>query len=74
MVGASDQILAKEGPLTPQEFDEVRAHVTVGSQILTPMPGMGEVASFVRHHHERWDGQGYPDRLIGDAAPWVSPE
>ena len=34
------------------------------------MPGLGEVASFVRHHHERWDGQGYPDRLVGDAAPW----
>ena len=70
MVGVSDQILAKEGPLTPEEFDEVRAHVTLGSQILTPMPGLGEVASFVRHHHERWDGQGYPDRLVGDTAPW----
>lgn len=70
MVGVDDGILSKEGPLTPEEFDRVRAHVTLGSQILAPLPGLGSVASFVRHHHERWDGQGYPDRLVGEAAPW----
>jgi putative two-component system response regulator len=72
MVGVDDSILSKEGPLTPDEFDRVRAHVTLGSQILAPLPGLGPVASFVRHHHERWDGQGYPDRLVGEAAPWGS--
>jgi HD-GYP domain-containing protein (c-di-GMP phosphodiesterase class II) len=70
MVGVSDGILSKEGPLTPDEFDQVRAHVTLGSQILSPLPGLGSVVTFVRHHHERWDGQGYPDRLAGDAIPW----
>lgn len=70
MVGVDDGILSKEGPLTPEEFDRVRAHVTLGSQILAPLPGLGPVASFVRHHHERWDGQGYPDQLAGEATPW----
>jgi putative two-component system response regulator len=70
MVGVSDDILAKVGPLSPEEFDAVRAHVTIGSQILSPLPGLGSVASFVRHHHERWDGQGYPDRLSAEATPW----
>lgn len=70
MVGVSERILSKEGPLTPEEFDRVRAHVTLGSQILSPLPGLGSVITFVRHHHERWDGSGYPDRLAGDAIPW----
>jgi putative two-component system response regulator len=70
MVGVGEAILSKEGPLTPEEFEKVRAHVTLGSQILSPLPGLGPVSSFVRHHHERWDGQGYPDRLAGEAAPW----
>ncbi|MBA3498353.1 MAG: HD domain-containing protein [Gemmatimonadales bacterium] len=70
MVSVSEFILSKEGPLSPEEFDKVRAHVTLGSQILSPLPGLAAVTSFVRHHHERWDGQGYPDRLSGEAAPW----
>jgi putative two-component system response regulator len=70
MVGVSDDILSKVGPLTTEEFDTVRAHVTLGYQILSPLPDMGPVASFVRHHHERWDGQGYPDRLSGESSPW----
>jgi len=70
MVGVRDHILSKEGSLTPEEFEQVRAHVTLGSQILAPLPGLGPVVSFVRHHHERCDGEGYPDRLKGEAAPW----
>lgn len=70
MVGVGNEILSKVGPLTTEEFDVVRAHVTLGSQILSPLPDMGPVASFVRHHHERWDGQGYPDRLSGESSPW----
>jgi response regulator RpfG family c-di-GMP phosphodiesterase len=70
MVGVGDRILSKEGPLTPEEFDQVRAHVTLGSQILAPLPGMGSIVTFVRHHHERWDGEGYPDRLKAEEAPW----
>lgn len=70
MVGVDDGILSKKGPLTPEEFDRVRAHVILGPQILAPLPGLATVASFVRHHHERWDGQGYPDGLAGEAVPW----
>jgi putative two-component system response regulator len=70
MVGVGEGILSREGPLTPEEFEQVRAHVTIGSQILAPLPGLGAVVDFVRHHHERCDGQGYPDRLTWDAVPW----
>ena len=64
------RILAKEGPLTPGEIDQVRQHVVVGYQILSPLPHLDEVARFVRHHHERWDGRGYPDGLAGTAIEW----
>lgn len=70
MVGVGEGILSKEGPLTSEEFEEVRSHATIGSQILRPLPDLGPVIAFVRHHHERFDGQGYPDRLAGDAVPW----
>jgi HD-GYP domain-containing protein (c-di-GMP phosphodiesterase class II) len=43
--------------------------VVVGSQILAPLAHLGEIISFVRSHHERWDGQGYPDKIRGDAIP-----
>jgi HD-GYP domain-containing protein (c-di-GMP phosphodiesterase class II) len=42
----------------------------VGSQILAPLPHLGPVSTFVRGHHERWDGKGYPDGLAGEAIPW----
>jgi putative two-component system response regulator len=70
MVGLSEGVLSKQGPLAPEEFEQVRAHATLGSQILSPLPGLGPVISFVRHHHERCDGLGYPDRLAGEAVPW----
>jgi putative two-component system response regulator len=70
MIGLGDGILSKEGPLTSAEFDQVKRHVLVGSQILAPLPGLAVVGSFVRHHHERWDGEGYPDRVVGEAIPW----
>ncbi len=70
MVGVSERILSKEGRLAAEEFEQVRGHATLGSQILSPLPGLGPVISFVRHHHERCDGRGYPDRLAGEAVPW----
>jgi HD-GYP domain-containing protein (c-di-GMP phosphodiesterase class II) len=42
----------------------------VGFEILAPLPHLGSVSSFVRGHHERWDGKGYPDGLAGEAIPW----
>jgi HD-GYP domain-containing protein (c-di-GMP phosphodiesterase class II) len=47
----------------------VKQHVLVGSQILAPLVHLKDVIAFVRSHHERWDGFGYPDRLIGEAIP-----
>src|SRR5690606_1844331 len=58
--------LTKEGPLTADEYELVKQHVVIGSQILAPLAHLGDVIAFVRSHHERWDGQGYPDRLRGE--------
>jgi putative two-component system response regulator len=70
MICLADGILSKEGPLTGEEFEQIKRHVIVGSEIVSPLPEFGSIPSFVRHHHERWDGQGYPDRLEGDSIPW----
>ena len=68
-IGIREVILNKQGPLTEAEYDHVKQHVTVGSQILAPLVHLKDVISFVRSHHERWDGKGYPDRLAGEAIP-----
>jgi putative nucleotidyltransferase with HDIG domain len=68
-IGIREDILNKQGPLTEQEYEQVKQHVTVGSQILAPLVHLKEVIGFVRSHHERWDGKGYPDRLGGEAIP-----
>jgi putative nucleotidyltransferase with HDIG domain len=66
-IGIREEILTKEGPLTAEEYEQVKQHVVVGSQILAPLSHLGEIISFVRSHHERWDGQGYPDQIRGEA-------
>jgi putative two-component system response regulator len=66
-IGIREEILNKQGPLTEEEYEHVKQHVTVGSQILAPLVHLGSVIGFVRSHHERWDGTGYPDRLAGEA-------
>ncbi|HEU4955305.1 MAG TPA: HD domain-containing phosphohydrolase [Gemmatimonadales bacterium] len=68
-IGIREEILNKQGPLTDTEFEHVKQHVLVGSQILAPLAHLKDVITFVRSHHERWDGGGYPDRLAGDAIP-----
>jgi putative nucleotidyltransferase with HDIG domain len=69
-IGIREEILNKQGPLTEEEYEHVKQHVTVGSQILSPLVHLRDVIGFVRSHHERWDGTGYPDRLVGDAIPF----
>jgi putative nucleotidyltransferase with HDIG domain len=69
-IGIREEILNKQGPLTDEEYEHVKQHVIVGSQILSPLTHLREVIAFVRSHHERWDGFGYPDRLEGDAIPY----
>ncbi|HKV45851.1 MAG TPA: MASE1 domain-containing protein [bacterium] len=64
-----DNILRKPGPLTDAEWDIMRQHPVVGEGILRSVERMRNVATLVRHHQERWDGTGYPDRLYGDEIP-----
>jgi len=66
-IGIREEVLTKEGPLTAEEYEQVKQHVVVGSQILAPLSHLGEIIAFVRSHHERWDGQGYPDQIRGEA-------
>jgi diguanylate cyclase (GGDEF)-like protein/putative nucleotidyltransferase with HDIG domain len=64
-----EHILAKPGPLTPEEFQKVRVHPQVGAEILRSVPFPQPVASIVLSHHERWDGRGYPAGLREDEIP-----
>jgi putative two-component system response regulator len=68
-IGIREEILNKHGPLSDEEYEHVKQHVLVGSQILAPLVHLRDVITFVRSHHERWDGFGYPDKLAGDAIP-----
>ena len=62
-------ILNKPGPLTPAEFEKMKIHTVVGAQILSRVDFPYPVIPIVRHHHEQWDGRGYPDRLRGEQIP-----
>jgi cyclic di-GMP phosphodiesterase len=70
MICVPEGLQSKEGSLTPAEFELIRRHTLVGAQILAPLPYLSQVGSFVRGHHERWDGKGYPDGLAGESIPW----
>lgn len=69
-IGIRDQVLRKTGPLDSAEREHVQAHPTIGAEILGDISMLhGGGLQVVRHHHERWDGNGYPDRLRGDETP-----
>jgi response regulator RpfG family c-di-GMP phosphodiesterase len=76
-IGLPDDILLKPASLSPQERELVQEHPVIGDRILealgreygTALDFLGPARVIVRHHHERWDGTGYPDRLAGDAIP-----
>lgn len=70
-VGIPDAVLLKTGPLTPEEQEIMRQHVFLGENICRPLRTMHGVLPIIRHHHERWDGSGYPDQLKGDEIPWL---
>lgn len=67
-VAIPDEILEKAGPIAPDERRVLERHPTVGSHMLTSL-GLGVVSGWVLHHHERWDGTGYPNGLAGKAIP-----
>jgi HD-GYP domain-containing protein (c-di-GMP phosphodiesterase class II) len=69
-VGISDACLHKQGPLTPEERADMERHPVLGAQLLKPLSMYQDGLAIVRHHHERWDGRGYPDRLSGEQIPF----
>lgn len=68
-IGVADKILLKPGPLTPDEWTEMRRHPDIGYAIIERIPFLEEAAQIVLSHQERWDGTGYPRRLKGDQIP-----
>jgi response regulator RpfG family c-di-GMP phosphodiesterase len=68
-IGIRETILNKPGRLTPDEFEHVKQHVRIGLEILAPLFHIKQPLKYVEHHHERWDGVGYPLGLSGEAIP-----
>ena len=68
-IGVPDQVLSKSGKLSREEFDMMKQHPTMGYEIIRDLPLPGEVKMIVRHHHEHFDGKGYPDGLKGEEIP-----
>jgi len=68
-VGISESLINKPGPLTHAEYNIVKRHAEVGAEIVSRVDGLQDLIPMVRHHHERWDGNGYPDGLEGEQIP-----
>src|SRR6266508_4277138 len=68
-IGVPDAILSKPGPLDDSEWELMRQHPEIGERICRPLRASQRFAPIVRHHHERWDGRGYPDGLRGEKIP-----
>jgi putative nucleotidyltransferase with HDIG domain len=68
-IGIPDEILTKPGKLTKEEFEIMKSHTTKGAKILEQVPDLAPVIPIARSHHERWDGNGYPDGLKGVQIP-----
>jgi putative two-component system response regulator len=71
-IGIPDAVLLKSGRLTPEEFDIVKRHTVIGDQLCAGLRSLARVRPIVRHHHERCDGGGYPDALVGDEIPLLA--
>lgn len=68
-IGIDENILKKPGKLTSEEYEHVKKHPLITVEILEPIEEFREIIKFVKHHHERYDGTGYPDRLKGEEIP-----
>lgn len=71
-VGVPDEILLKPGRYTAEEYDQMKRHPDIGDTILANMEMLKRERQIVRHHHERWDGHGYPDGLKGEQIPLIA--
>jgi HD-GYP domain-containing protein (c-di-GMP phosphodiesterase class II) len=68
-IAIADRILLKPGPLTDEEYNEMKRHAAIGGDIVSTHVSMADIAAIVRHHHEWFDGRGYPDRFERDQIP-----
>jgi HD-GYP domain-containing protein (c-di-GMP phosphodiesterase class II) len=68
-IGVPETVLRKRGALDPDEWTLMRQHPVIGAQIVAPFEFFADGALVIRHHHERWDGSGYPDGLAAGAIP-----
>ena len=68
-IGVPDRILLKPGPLTDSEWTEMRKHPSIGHKMCSRIDFLKGASEIILHHHERWDGAGYPSRLKGEAIP-----
>jgi hypothetical protein len=68
-IGVRDDVLGKPGRLTPEEFDHIKLHPAISYEVLKPIRRLSHVLNGVRHHHEAWDGSGYPDGLAREQIP-----
>jgi len=68
-IGVREDVLNKSGPLTPEEWDEMKRHPVIGYQIVQPIEFLGQMRKSLLYHHERFDGKGYPEGLTGKDIP-----
>jgi HD-GYP domain-containing protein (c-di-GMP phosphodiesterase class II) len=71
-IGISEVIISKEGKLTVDEYEIIKTHPLVGETIIEPVPFLQEAKKIIRYHHERYDGYGYPDGLLGEEIPLLA--
>jgi HD-GYP domain-containing protein (c-di-GMP phosphodiesterase class II) len=71
-IAVPDAILRKPGPLNAEEERQMRAHPIIGESIVRPLPSAADILPIIRHHHERFDGGGYPDGLSGHRIPLLA--
>jgi putative two-component system response regulator len=71
-IGIPDAVLLKPGPLAADEFEVIKQHTVIGDRLCGELRSLQRVRPIVRHHHERLDGSGYPDGLVGDEAPLLA--
>ena len=71
-IGVPDSILQKDGKLTDEEFDQIKQHPNIGVHILSNSSIFDDILPIVKHHHEKFDGTGYPDKLSGENIPYLA--
>jgi HD-GYP domain-containing protein (c-di-GMP phosphodiesterase class II) len=71
-IGILKEVLNKPGQLTPEEFEQIKMHPALGEEIISPVAFLENIKPIIRHHHERYDGNGYPDKIKSDHIPFLS--